>query len=269
MIATDAAPLGLALLGLALGIRHATDSDHVIAVTTIVSSERRLGSATRIGMAWGIGHMTTILLVGGAIIFFKLSVPPRLGLTMEFAVAVVLMALGLLTLFGVLPRFAWFSRGQPEARPVVHSHGHAHGELGHSHPHAHPAGIEEQHEEHRLALAVASVRSWALKKALAVGFAHGLAGSAAVALLVLGAIPDPRWAAVYLVLFGFGTVVGMILITTAIGVPIVLSANRMVGLNRTLAVGSGLLSLGFGLVLAYQIGVVDGLFGSIPVWVPH
>jgi high-affinity nickel-transport protein len=267
VIPTNAAPLGLALLGLVLGIRHATDSDHVIAVTTIVTQERRLGSATRIGMAWGIGHMTTILIVGGAIIFFKLTVPPRVGLTMEFAVALVLIGLGLSTLFGNVP---WLQLGRRLAgEPTVHSHGHQHGELGHSHPHAHQAGLEQQHEEHRIATAVASFRGWALKKALAVGFAHGLAGSAAIALLVLGAIPDPLWAAVYLVVFGFGTVIGMVLITTAIGVPIVLSANRMVEFNHMLAAGSGLLSLGFGLVLAYQIGVVDGLFGSMPVWVPH
>jgi len=257
------------MLGLVLGIRHATDSDHVIAVTTIVTQERRLGSATRIGMAWGIGHMTTVLLVGGAIIFFKLSVPPRLGLTMEFAVAVVLIALGLSTLSGTLPRLRWFSRRQRDAGPTVHSHAHSHGELGHTHPHAHPAGIEDAHEEHRLAPAISALPGWALKKALAVGFAHGLAGSAAIALLVLGAIPDPRWAALYLIVFGFGTLVGMILITTAIGVPIVLSASRMVRLNHTLALGSGLLSVGFGLVLAYQIGIIDGLFGSMPIWVPH
>ncbi|HTY54690.1 MAG TPA: hypothetical protein VMB26_05805, partial [Candidatus Binataceae bacterium] len=234
----------------------------------IVTTERRLGSATRIGMAWGFGHMTTILLVGGAIIFFKLTVPPRLGLAMEFVVAIVLIALGLSNLLTAFPRFAWLRRRQPQASPLVHSHGHTHGEFGHSHAHAHMPG-DEEHEEHRLADTAFAARRWVLRKALAVGFAHGLAGSAAIALLVLGAIPDPRWATLYLVVFGFGTVVGMVLITTAIGVPVVLSANRMASFNRTMALGSGLLSFGFGLVLAYQIGVVDGLFAAIPVWVPH
>jgi len=268
-IPTDAAPLGLALLGLMLGVRHATDSDHVIAVTTIVTTERRLAAAARIGAAWGFGHMITILLVGSAIIFFKLTVPARLGLAMEFAVAVVLIALGISTLLGAIPRFAKFQRGAAASRPLVHSHDHTHGGFGHSHPHAHPAGAEADHEEHRVDVAQSSGRGWAIKKAIAVGFAHGLAGSAAIALLVLGAIPDPRWAVLYLAVFGFGTVIGMILITTAIGVPIVLSANRMTSFNRTLAVGSGLLSFGFGLVLAYQIGIVDGLFGAVPLWVPH
>src|ERR1700694_2347171 len=91
----DAAPLGVALLGLILGMRHATDADHVIAVTAIVSSERRLGAAAGIGVAWGVGHSLTVFLVGGAIILFKLTIPARLGMAMEFAVALVLIMLGI------------------------------------------------------------------------------------------------------------------------------------------------------------------------------
>src|ERR1700675_2785862 len=90
----DAAPLGIALLGLVLGMRHATDPDHVIAVTTILSRESRLTAATRVGVVWGLGHTLTVLLVGAVIIFFKLAIPTRLGLAMEFAVAVVLILLG-------------------------------------------------------------------------------------------------------------------------------------------------------------------------------
>jgi ABC-type nickel/cobalt efflux system permease component RcnA len=267
LIPIDAAPLGLALLGLLMGMRHATDADHVIAVTTIVSRERRLGSATRIGMAWGTGHMATVFIVGSAIIFFKLNVPPRLGLAMEFAVALVLIGLGLSTLFGVVSWIPGLRRKRREDGPVVHSHRHDHGPGVHHHPHVHVSGVCEAHEEHRMPAAGSPVTG--MKRALAVGLAHGLAGSAAIALLVLGAIPEPMWAALYLLVFGLGTLIGMVLITTAIGVPIVFTAGRLAGFNRTLAVGSGLLSFGFGLVLAYQIGVVDGLFGSIPVWIPH
>src|SRR5258705_9240037 len=91
----SSAPLGIALLGLLLGMRHATDPDHVIAVTAILSRERRLGAATRIGVIWGLGHTVTVLAVGAAIIIFKLTVPVRLALAMEFAVAIVLILLGL------------------------------------------------------------------------------------------------------------------------------------------------------------------------------
>src|SRR5246127_5853990 len=95
MIPANAAPFAIALLGLILGMRHATDPDHVIAVTAILSRERRLASATRIGVVWGLGHTLTVLAVGAAIIIFKLAVPIRLGLAMEFAVALVLILLGL------------------------------------------------------------------------------------------------------------------------------------------------------------------------------
>src|SRR5277367_1100338 len=88
------APLGIALLGLLMGMRHATDPDHVIAVTTIVSRERRLTTASQVGIVWGLGHTITVLAVGAAIIIFKIAIPIRLGLAMEFAVAIVLILLG-------------------------------------------------------------------------------------------------------------------------------------------------------------------------------
>ena len=103
---------------------------------------------------------------------------------------------------------------------------------------------------------------------LVVGLVHGLAGSAAVALLVLATIRDPLWAVAYLLLFGVGTIVGMMLITAAIGLPFVYTARRFVRLHRYLGVASGLLSLGLGLFLAYQIGLGDGLFSGTPRWTP-
>jgi hypothetical protein len=95
--------LAVVVLGFLLGMRHATDPDHVVAVTTIVSQQRSLRRAARTGILWGIGHTATIFLVGGAIIILKVqisAIPPRIGLTMEFAVAVMLVVLGLLTLAG-------------------------------------------------------------------------------------------------------------------------------------------------------------------------
>src|ERR1700730_2865541 len=102
-IPNDAAPAAVAFLGLILGMRHATDADHVIAVTAIVSNERRIGAAARIGIAWGLGHSVTVLLVGGAIILFKLTIPARLGMAMEFAVAIVLVLLGISVLLRSSP----------------------------------------------------------------------------------------------------------------------------------------------------------------------
>lgn len=293
---THAAPLGIALLGLALGMRHATDADHVIAVSTIVTRERRLGVAARIGMFWGIGHTLTIMLVGVAIIVFKVSIPARVGLAMEFAVAMVLILLGVSAVSGLCERAmaGLFGRVAQPPRLIVHDHPHSHGPAHHHHPHVHlvaadatapltddaAAHAAQAHPDHlirplipRSATPAALMAELGTRfphaKAFGVGLVHGLAGSAAVALLVLGAIPNPLWAVLYLAVFGFGTILGMILITTAIGVPLVVAAGRAANFNRALAAGSGVLSFAFGLFLAYQIGIVDGLLTSAPLWIPQ
>jgi len=278
----SAAPLGLALLGLLLGIRHATDPDHVIAVTTILSRERHLSTATRVGVSWGIGHTMTVLVVGAAIILFKVAIPARLGLAMEFAVAIVLILLGLGAAVDLVRGIGrgMFGAVLTEVSIVVHSHPHRHGGGRHSHRHVHlvdhdhdveAAEADELHRDHLLHEYAA--RTFAARRPLlrsfGVGLVHGLAGSAAIALLVLSAIPEPLWATLYLAIFCLGTIVGMALITTAIAVPFWLSANRMLWLHRGLVAGSGLLSFGFGVFLAYQLGVADHLFGGVPLWTPH
>ncbi|MGZ6175200.1 MAG: HoxN/HupN/NixA family nickel/cobalt transporter [Candidatus Binataceae bacterium] len=282
----SSAPLGIALLGLLLGMRHATDPDHVIAVTAILSRERRLAAATLIGVVWGLGHTVTVLAVGAAIIIFKLAIPVRLGLAMEFAVAIVLILLGLGTVGGLLRRLGWrlFGTPPPDAEDlsedlpedvIVHSHYHSHDGALHRHPHVHQNAHEQvgvpDHREHALAPdplpPFASSRR--LLRSFGVGLVHGLAGSAAIALLVLSAIPAPLWATLYLVIFCVGTIVGMGLITTAIATPLIFASTRMSALHQRLVTGSGLLSFCFGLFLAYQVGIVDRLFAAAPVWIPH
>ncbi len=243
-------------------MRHATDTDHVVAVTTIVSAEKRIGAATRIGIAWGLGHSLTIFLVGGAIILFKLTIPARLAMGMEFAVAIVLILLGISALAQSSPRLArrlGFKKGGADL--FAHTHVHEHEGLVHVHPHAHVHGEEHTHHSHLLTGAAARSRfaRGSHQRAFGVGLVHGLAGSAAIALLVLSAIPNPVWGLAYLAIFGFGTIVGMALITTAIGLPVSLTASRLGELNRALLAGAGALSLGYGLFLVYWIGFVDGL----------
>lgn len=104
---------------------------------------------------------------------------------------------------------------------------------------------------------------------LVIGIVHGLAGSAAVALLVMTTIRDPWWAITYLLLFGLGTIAGMMLITAVIAMPFAFAGRKFSGWNRGMTVASGLLSLGFGLFLSYQIGIVKGLFTAHPQWTPH
>ena len=202
---------------LMLGMRHATDPDHIVAVTTIVSRERSVIKAAGIGAVWGVGHTITLLTVGGAIIAFKLAFNARLGLSLEMSVAIMLIVLGLLNIFDVRAS----TRGISASRPFV------------------------------------------------VGIVHGLAGSAGAALLIVPLIDDPRWAALYLLTFGLGTIVGMALITLTIALPSLLATAHLPSLQRSLRIASGGVSLVFGIYLAHKIGFTYGLFSADPRWSPR
>jgi high-affinity nickel-transport protein len=205
------------ITSLMLGMRHATDPDHICAVSTIVSRERSVVKAAGIGALWGVGHTITLLIVGGAIIAFKIVFDARLGLSMELCVAIMLIVLGVLNLFDVRMR----SGGLSAARPFF------------------------------------------------VGVVHGLAGSAAAALLIVPLIDDPRWAALYLMTFGLGTIVGMSIVTISIAAPSLLAAAHVPSLQRSLRIASGAVSVVFGLYLAHKVGFSDGLFTSDPRWTPR
>ena len=256
--------VSILLLGFFLGMRHATDPDHVIAVTTIVARQRRVGAAALIGVLWGIGHTLTMVAVGGAIIVFGVVIPPRLGLTMELSVALMLILLGLLNVSGIM---RWITA---IATPV-HVHPHRHGDYAHSHGHT-PAAhghAEDDTAIARLDRRLGGLGLYQMLRPLVVGVVHGLAGSAAVALLVLATIPDPWWGIAYLVVFGAGTIAGMMLITAATALPVTYTVSRLAAVNRHLVLASGVASIGFGLFLVYRIGVVDGLFASGGRWTPQ
>jgi High-affinity nickel-transport protein len=266
---------GLAILaiGFFLGMRHATDPDHVIAVSTIVSRERSLSKAALIGAFWGLGHTITIVMVGAAIILFNLVIPPRVGLTMEFAVSLMLILLGIVNLTGAAN---WLSEKFSPAHPLVvgeHAHIHEHNHHVHYHWHSH-APCKEHHADSlpapgAIEKPLTRLGLFHTLRPLFVGIVHGLAGSAAIALLVLTTIHETRWGVFYLLIFGLGTIAGMMLITFALALPFSYAGTRFSGLHRALITGSGLLSFGFGLFLAYQISFVDGLFTGHPNWSPH
>ncbi|HEV2492131.1 MAG TPA: high-affinity nickel-transport family protein [Terriglobia bacterium] len=265
--------LAIIALGFFLGMRHATDPDHVIAVSTIVSRERSLRHASLVGILWGLGHTLTIVMVGAAIILFSIVIPPRIGLTMELSVGLMLVLLGLMNLSGFT---RWMTENLTPAaggRPVIHAHPHAHGDYVHSHPHGHTPDThghkEDQTPQGWLDKMFGELGLYQVLRPLIVGVVHGLAGSAAVVLLVLTTIRNPVWAVAYLVVFGVGTIAGMMLITAAIAMPLVFGGDRFGGLTRYFATASGLVSLGFGLFLVYQIGFVQGLFTTHPQWTPH
>ncbi|MBX9929448.1 MAG: hypothetical protein K2X99_11095 [Gemmatimonadaceae bacterium] len=209
--------LSTALLGFLLGLRHATDADHVVAVTAIVARERSLARAARIGVWWGLGHTLTVLVLGGAIIGFRLTMPPRLGLALEFGVALMLIVIGFSTL---RPSAAAAPTDAPDRRPFL------------------------------------------------VGTMHGLAGSAAVAVLVLATIQDPWWAIVYLLVFGVGTIAGMLLVTVLIAAPSLWLGARVERMQLGLRLVAGALSVVFGLLLAREL-TQAGLFGGPMEWTPR
>src|SRR5579885_3694045 len=230
-------------LGFFLGMRHATDPDHVIAVTTIVSRQRDVRHAALVGVLWGVGHTVMILL-------------------------------GVLSLSGMMQ---WIPETLTPGRLSVgdHSHGHDHRHWNFRHSHAAERRSEGQDGRGdkvpigRMGRIFRRLGVYQVVRPLAVGIVHGLAGSAAVALLVLTTIRIPAWAVVYLLVFGVGTIAGMMLITAAIAVPFQISANRFARLNRGLGLFSGLVSLGFGLFIVYQMGFANGLFSGNPVWHPR
>lgn len=230
--------LAILALGFFLGMRHATDSDHVIAVTTIVSRSGTPRAALGVGALWGLGHSVTILAVGGAIVLFGWVIPPRLGLSMEMSVAVMLIILGAMNLSGALSHI----------KHLAHSHGPASTMAEHAAQHLHGRG---------------------LLRPLSIGVVHGLAGSAAIALLVLGTIKSASMAFLYLAVFGAGTVAGMMLLTLAMSLPISALSKRFQSAERSLTHATGLLSIAFGLFLAYRIGIADGLLVGAPHWLPR
>lgn len=219
-------PLALLAVGLVLGMRHAADPDHVVAVTAIAARTRNVFVAAWLAIIWGLGHTLTLFAAGGAIIVFNLVVPPRIGLSLEFVAALALVVVGLLNL-----------------RPPRSQDGPA--ELSQGRSARLPAG-----------------------RAFVVGLVHGLAGSAAVALLVLATVRNVAWACGYLVIFGAGTLLGMVLVTTAIASPLTLASRRW-DLGRGMRLATGALSFVFGAWLIYQIGWRDGLFLAAPHWEPH
>jgi high-affinity nickel-transport protein len=284
--------LPLLAFGFVLGMRHATDPDHIIAVTTLVTRESRIVRAMRLGLAWGVGHTVTVMLVGGAIVLFRLTVPPRVGLSLEFGVGLMLIALGVVALgrrlggdrevpglraafrpVAVQPLPGTLLATHAHAPATRHFHVHTHGDYVHAHVHDHGVQghghAESATPQARVDRLFGGWRAYGPIRPLVVGIVHGLAGSAALALLALASVDDPLRALVFLALFGGGTVLGMMLLTALVAVPLELSARRLPSFHVALQVGAALLSIGYGGYLMWQIGFAEGLFSATPNWTPH
>lgn len=226
------------MLGFVLGLRHALDGDHVAAVATFTSEERNLWRSSLIGAYWGAGHSAALLVFGSVIVALRLAVSERVSQTLEFAVGIMLIILGINALRKV-------SRSA-----AIHVHTHEHGGMRHSHLHVHLGDSGHAHQ-HRL-LRVAG-------KPFLVGIVHGLAGTAAVLLLVVGAIPSALLALGVLLIFGVGTIGGMMAMSVLMSVPLAFAAGRVKTVERALRSTAGAFSLAFGVFLAWDVGLIQTL----------
>ena len=271
--------LAVILLGFFLGMRHATDADHVIAVTTILSRQRTTAGAAVIGALWGVGHTLTILAVGAGIVLLGWVIPPRVGLSLELSVGVMLIVLGLMNLSGVLQRVTEAvtppapAGGEVHPHINVHAHAHAHGDYVHSHLHGHqPEAHPHRPEEtplariDRLSGPVGTLPGGQAADRGDGARTGGVGRRGAAGPTTIG---NSAWSVVYLLVFGVGTIAGMMLITAGLAWPLTGAMGRFAWLPRRLRLASGLISLVAGLAIAYQIGVVDGIFSASPTWTPH
>lgn len=258
------------VLGLLLGISHAFDADHLVAVTTIVSQYRNPLRAVWIGVSWGLGHTTTLFLTGGILLLLNVHIPERLALFFEFMVGIMLILLGIQTLLSFRRRKVHIHEHRhSDDEPELHQHFHIH-EATPDHTHSHSRWVSLRKilmadiipGEHSAASTRGVLTPFFRLKSYVVGTVHGLAGSAALMLLVL-ANARSAWAGVsYLLVFGLGTVVSMGLISIFISLPFSIS-GRMPRLNRVIQTAAGTFSIVFGLGLMYQTGIAGGLLAGI------
>jgi high-affinity nickel permease len=226
---SDGATL-LIMCGIAvvLGLRHATDPDHLAAVTTLIASgkERTKRAAARLGFAWGLGHATTLFAFGLPIVLFKAHLPERVQQGAEATIGVVIVALAVWLL--VRWRRGFFD---------LHLHTHEHGDGRHLHTHDHAEGPDHAHRH--------TVRARSPLGAFGIGLVHGLGGSAGVGILLLAAIHNRAVAVVALALFAFFTAVSMALLSTGFG--LTLSSEPVRRSFNRIAPALGAVSLLFGI----------------------
>ncbi|TWE01125.1 cytochrome C biogenesis DsbD-like protein [Neobacillus bataviensis] len=228
--------LSILALGFVLGIKHAIEPDHVIAVSTIASQSKKLFKSTLAGVFWGIGHTATLFIIGVILILMKGEIPEKWAMSLEFLVGIMLVYLGLTTLLSF---------------KNIHLHQHEHDGDEHKHLHSHSHNGKHQHNHQH--------QNVSYLKSLFIGLVHGLAGSGAMVLLTMSTVKSVWEAAVYILIFGAGTILGMLFFTTIIGIPFVFSAKKRV-LNQTLTRLTGVISIAFGMYYMYNLAITEGLY---------
>lgn len=224
--------------GFVLGLKHALDADHLAAMSTMVNRKKGIFGPPIIGAIWGLGHTTSLFVAGLIVVLLDVSIPDKLALAMEFGVAIMLIGLGLNLLRKV------FFGGK------LHAHEHAHSGHEHTHPHVHNAEAEATDTHHQAIFD---------KRPYIIGLIHGMAGSAALMLLVLSTIDSRSIGILYIAIFGIGSVGGMLLMSSVMSLPFFLFAGRSNKIASALEGLAATASIAFGFLLAYEIGVVENL----------
>lgn len=220
------------LLGFSQGMVHATDADHMAAVGTIVSERKSVWRSAVVGGIWGVGHTAALLAVGAAVLFLDLEISERVETLLESFVGLMLIGLGL-NVFRKLLKAA-----------TAHLHTHEHGEKAHAHLHIHEKTEKAvPHSHHGLEFS---------PRALIVGTIHGLAGSAGLMLIMVPTIDTKVVGILYIVIFGVGSIGGMMLMSFLVGLPFHLTALRFNQFNKGLQVAAGIISLSLGVTIVYE-----------------
>ena len=216
--------------GFALGLKHAVEADHLAAISTIVAERKSVLGSALIGGFWGLGHTISLLAIGALVIFLKLRIAESVEAKLEAVVGVMLVVLGVNAI-----RKLW-------SKETIHIHAHEHG--GHEHIHVHAHESEKESEGHHLARMT--------PRSVAIGMIHGLAGSAALMLLVVPTIREPAAGLLYIAVFGLGSIGGMMIMSLLIGLPLHLTSGRFALLNKGMLLVAGLFSCGLGLFIVYE-----------------
>ena len=227
-LSTELSSFSILVIGFVLGLRHAIEADHLAAVSTIVSEKKSIFTASIVGGMWGVGHTISLFAVGLVVIFLKLQISESVEAKLEGAVGIMLVLLGLNALRKLFQS------------DKIHVHAHEHDGRQHLHIHTH---VDEKAERshHRFS-----------PRSVAIGMVHGLAGSAALMLLIVPTIPSPWVAMVYILIFGVGSIGGMMVMSLLIGLPFHFTANRFDVLNKGIRLCAGVFSLGLGGFIVYE-----------------
>jgi ABC-type nickel/cobalt efflux system permease component RcnA len=238
--------LGVLGLGLLYGLKHATEVDHIVAVSTVVSEQRKLTRAAIVGGLWGAGHTASLVIVGAFVLALRIAIPALVATWLEFGVALMIIGLGVVAL-----RRAFRNRAD------VHIHKHDHGDQRHAHIHFHEGDSADTTKFHSHSVARIGL------KPILVGAMHGLAGSGALTLLVLTQIHSSALGLLYLGVFGAGSIIGMLLMSGLVGLPFVLSSRKLSGIHYRVQMIAGAISIAFGIWYAYETGIASGLMKAL------